>query len=1095
MINSTVIPIKPPVQSGLPVKYAKLARPDVYDIIPRPRLFRLIDTLSQSHSVIWLKSPPGAGKTILAASYITESNRPVLWYQIDECDSDSATLFYFLDAALRSLVSDVPRSTQKHQDDIPRFGRLFFRNFYSSLPDGTIVVFDNVHEFDWKNSGALMACAFMEIPPGITVLALSRDSVPSRLTKMELCGKFATIDWHEMRLDSAEATALAGFGSDVSLDEKGWLKVVDGWAAGIVMLRNFKRSASQPFLQHFDGRDALFRYFSSEIFERMPAQLQRLLMQLSYLPGASPNDVQQLTGDSEAVALLHEFYENNLFVECRRTDNYCYHFHPLFQEFLQFEVNRTLELRERNAVLESAVAVLDATGRIEEAVKLLQTTDNPSHLVNLLLRHAASMMAGGRGEIWREWMSGLPLSIIDTEPELWYWQGISLIDIAPRGARKILIRAEQSFDKVGKIRFRLLAIAAILESFHAEWSDLNTLSYWIEKMQDGLPRMAIDEIDSDLDIILHSRLALALILVDPSSSLLASTVERVMHTLPLVCDPVERLAAGAILLRILASGINDTNIALVNWLVAEMNKCAEYPAIGPHHRVKWYACVARWYCKDGNFHDSQQVTCVVKDIVVNFDLDPLLFQFMEVTHLLGVGNLPASRSLLDQLRISLSPLRITELIELNSLEADWRSLSGDVIGALASMTEVLRMSAEQSLPAIERSRFERFMANCYALVGEFDTAECWFSKARKNAYGHDVLLVDEEVRFVAAYRHWRRGECEQAVVTLRETMNRHRLRQATTLFPMHPNLAQKIIEIALEGNIEAEHVRTIICRQRLSAPDRFTANWPWPVSVRTFGKFEMSINGESFVTTGKAQQRPLLLLKNLIIVGDRGKELEALAVKLWPDSDDAKSNLNVTVHRLRKMLSLDEAVVVAGGKIRLSDEFVWTDLTATSNICSEIESLRPDVSIALVQSHCRELLALYRGPFCEGEEGSWVMPIRDRWRSRFLAATDRLGQYLEVAGQWEAAISLYRGAIEAEPLAEACYRGLMRCSHAKGDFSVALCAYRRCRETLSLVAGVSPSIETLNLMRALGLGSPPSQMAVGMNQIRLNSTLLENQVT
>ena len=55
-------------------------------------------------------------------------------------------------------------------------------------------------------------------------------------------------------------------------------------------------------------------------------------------------------------------------------------------------------------------------------------------------------------------------------------------------------------------------------------------------------------------------------------------------------------------------------------------------------------------------------------------------------------------------------------------------------------------------------------------------------------------------------------------------------------------------------------------------------------------------------------------------------------------------------------------------------------------------------------------------------------------------------------------------------LAESLYRGLMRTLAATGDHAEALTAYRRCRELLSIVLGLKPSLETERLYREIAQG-------------------------
>ncbi|QNA89019.1 hypothetical protein G4G28_11990 [Massilia sp. Dwa41.01b] len=78
-------------------------------------------------------------------------------------------------------------------------------------------------------------------------------------------------------------------------------------------------------------------------------------------------------------------------------------------------------------------------------------------------------------------------------------------------------------------------------------------------------------------------------------------------------------------------------------------------------------------------------------------------------------------------------------------------------------------------------------------------------------------------------------------------------------------------------------------------------------------------------------------------------------------------------------------------------------------------------------------------------------------------AVARLGQQLEGAREWELAQDLYARAGGGAPLAEANYRGAMRCAHACDGAAAAFGVYRRCRETLSIVLGLAPAAETEQL--------------------------------
>ena len=285
-----------------------------------------------------------------------------------------------------------------------------------------------------------------------------------------------------------------------------------------------------------------------------------------------------------------------------------------------------------------------------------------------------------------------------------------------------------------------------------------------------------------------------------------------------------------------------------------------------------------------------------------------------------------------------------------------------------------------------------------------------------------------------------------------------------------PQLASEIAALALSLEIEVEHVRQIVRRQCLPPPAHAVRHWPWPVAVRPLGNFSVALHGTPLPAGGKTQQRPLLLLRSLLGSGTAGRPLSAL-MQLWADVAAPKTALNAAIHRLRKLLENDAALLVSGAKASLDRRQLWSDVDALFALCDRIDNLPPQAPLAELRGGADELLDLYRGPFCEGDDAVCLLPMRERCRSRFLHAADTLGQRLEALQQWPLAHEVYARANEAEPLAEVAYRGMMRCAQARRDPAAAFAIYRRCREVLSIVLNQQPSPETTALAQSLGL--PP----------------------
>jgi DNA-binding SARP family transcriptional activator len=269
----------------------------------------------------------------------------------------------------------------------------------------------------------------------------------------------------------------------------------------------------------------------------------------------------------------------------------------------------------------------------------------------------------------------------------------------------------------------------------------------------------------------------------------------------------------------------------------------------------------------------------------------------------------------------------------------------------------------------------------------------------------------------------------------------------------------------------------LIERNHLTAPPDVGPGWPFRLRVHALGGFALVRDGQPLRFSGKAQQRPLDLLKLLVASGGQEVDSQSLTDALWPDADGAaaKTSFDSTLFRLRKLLDVDDVLVLAGGRLSLARGLAWSDVAALERAIEQA-ALSRDPDIGAVQAAAQRLLRAYGGPLLGSEEAAWVLRPRDALRARFIGALTRLGERLELAGAWDGASALYRRGLEADNLAESLHRGLIRTLAAAGQQAEALNAFRRCRDLLSVVLGVRPSAETEGLQREILAGrlGPPT---------------------
>jgi len=286
---------------------------------------------------------------------------------------------------------------------------------------------------------------------------------------------------------------------------------------------------------------------------------------------------------------------------------------------------------------------------------------------------------------------------------------------------------------------------------------------------------------------------------------------------------------------------------------------------------------------------------------------------------------------------------------------------------------------------------------------------------------------------------------------LRDSLRTCRERRYAGMLRQMPQMMAALLALALEHRIEPEFTRSLIRERHLEAPSPTTADWPWPLALRTLGDFVVIREGEPLVSKGKAQKRPLEMLKALVALGGRNVDASMLTAKLWPDAegDDAKTSFDSGLYRLRKLLDVDGALTLAEGRLSLDHRVVWLDVWAFERA---LDATPPDVEAAL---------SCYRGHFLGLEAPApWALPLRDRLQARLARAALARGQALEAEQEFAAARALYERVLELDNLAEAVYRRLMVCQRELGDPAGALTTYRRCRELLSIVLGRKPAAET-----------------------------------
>ena len=1067
----------------------KLSRPSAAGVAARERLFALLDRFRRP--ITWIDGPPGAGKTSLVSSWIEARGARCLWYQVDASDADPATLFHNVRQAVPADAEPLPPLTPEYLPDLNGFTRRFFRALVERMPDLAVIVFDNFQDAPEDSPFPLLVREIAEVEavrdslrdglpcmlsvkgekPGfeqqtadtLRVVVLSRSRPPAAFARAIAYADLARLDWEDLRLDLEETRRLAGLeGVAEEARARRLLERTGGWAAGVRLLRDTDpNTAAEP--DPAAAPEAPFDYLATRVFDQSAPETQDLWLATAYLPRFTPAMAEALTGRNDAGNRLEALAGQRYFIDRCAGSESAYQYHALFAEFLHRQLERERDAAARRALAHRSAALLDAAGDAESAFRLYCEVADFQAAAPLILREAPALLAQGRFQSLERALAGLPADLFEASPWLGYWLGVARSMASPDRGRAELERAYRAFAGCGDLTGEALAIAAIMDSYFAEWHFLPPLDPWIEAAERVIERGPVFP-SPDAGLRFWGGVLSALQARRPGHRLGAVAAERIQQLAAHTPSVSERTFAAVKLIQ-WASALGDT--AAAERAIESTQSLLDGPGATPLARALWRLALGVY--SEGRADFARFVRLADETVAIAREngfvfLEPAARLFA-VWARLGQGDVDGAAA----------HLRAAEPIAVGSNPSDvalLRFLHGWIARAQGRHRDALAFSGEAAARSAEVGGIGPCVFS-YSLLAlsRLDTGDAsgameairethrWTRGLDRGV--HVMLPALVEARILLGS-----GRRDEALEPLRRAFAAGRLSALASTGMWLPDLAAVCSAAALAAGVETAYVTHLARQRALPSPAPELEHWPWPIKIRAFGSFEVVVDGEVLQFARKAQRRVLDLLKCVVALGADGVSRATVAAALWPDAegDAASQSFDVTLHRLRKLIGRDDAVQLSHGLLHLDPTVVWVDATAFERLADRANGAHDDLD----PEAAARALALYRGPLLAKEdEAPWLIPARERLRSRYLRLARRLAQRAEASGDLAHAVEVCRTALEVEPLAEDLHRRLMLALAAQGRRAEALDAYRRCRHVLEAVLGAAPSSETETIRAAI----------------------------
>jgi ATP/maltotriose-dependent transcriptional regulator MalT/DNA-binding SARP family transcriptional activator len=1029
--------------------------------VPRERLFARLDGAS-GRSCAWISGPPGAGKTTLAASYVEARHYRALWYHVDPDDADVATFFHYLRHAAQKLeevnASELPRFASQYAADPGSFSRRFFRQLFSRAQVPLALVIDNLHEVP-PESGLYLAieAAVPQVPKTCLLLVTSRQEAPAAFARLRVTGEMVCVGRENLRLEPDELVKVAKLrGHELGAEAVSQLHDrTQGWAAGVVLMLEHARLSG--CIAEFPGDAAprvIFDYLAGEIFERFEPKIRQFLLKVACLPRMTAAVAESLSGEPKAARVLINLAQNDYFVkEVASEAGRVYQFHPLLRDFLRSRAAQDMPEAQAPAQLQRAALLLRNAGHMEDAVSLLIEGNDWARVAAIAAEEAPSMLEQGRNETLAAWLDLLPQALLAADPRLQCALARCRSEASPRAARRLFEQAFDAYRRAHDPRGMLESCCGVIDSIIHEFDDLTALDGWIRV----LARLLKQSRDGDAAAV--ESLTLALLIRDPGHTDLAAWISADPRAAPSIPRAGAAMARG--------------DFAAAEAMLDELNaRCAgsspeELAAVG----------VAAGLCKVlGGKH--AQAAAIAADTLAGtqaggFHSYAPWLRAISAAASLAAGDLDRARSELNVLEANGAALRRGDRTLLHYLRGWLLVLDADLPGSQRESKATLSLAVETGMPWLE----------CLARIAVAHAAE------NADRRGNEAQLraaesLAERIRSPVLLFAVRLALAEAAVqradpAAAEEVAAAFRFGGAHGLDQVpgwRPAAIAELCAFALRHGVERDYAAALVRAHKLvpAGSTLLIDGWPWPFRLRTLGRFQLLRGSAPVEASGKGPGRPIELLKVLVALGGENVRTDQIADALWPhvDADYAHNSFTATLHRLRRLLGDEDAVILRDSRLSLNRALAWVDSWALEQILEQLdEALRlppAESAESMLRSLTDQMLALYRGPFLadESEQPAYIA-CREQLRARVLRCLARAARRWEEGGRRDAAIDCYLRCIEADPLFEAPYRNLMLCYQRAGDAAEARSIYERLRTMLAARLKSAPSPETQAIFAAL----------------------------
>ncbi|NMC55458.1 MAG: hypothetical protein GYA48_17685 [Chloroflexi bacterium] len=445
---------------------------------------RLIDHFHENflpHRKLTLVSAPaGYGKTTLVIDWLHNQPRPFAWVGLDSSENDPVSFLAYFAQAFKTLApacgSAIEGILQLPQlPPMEAVAGLLVQEL-SVFREPVILILDDYHVIQNPAIHQLVQLLIAHAPETVHLVITTREDPPLALPRLRVRDQLTEIRARDLRFSLEEAADFFQTSLSIPLKPE-WIESLDqrteGWAAGLQLaalsLANCPNIES--FIASFSGSHRyLIDYLIDEVLLTLPAANLAFLKQTCVLKRFNASLCDFLTGQTNAVEMLHTLEQSNLFITALDEEHAWYRYHPLFADFLISET----EASERQRLHARAAQWFETQADLPAAIDHSLSAADYVSTLRLLNHLTPELFRQGRIASLMHWINQIPESHIQSNTQTsiyraWAW----FLTAQPGRAQAAIQQIHQAESSLSTSeQGSLMALQALLADFS---HDENTL--------------------------------------------------------------------------------------------------------------------------------------------------------------------------------------------------------------------------------------------------------------------------------------------------------------------------------------------------------------------------------------------------------------------------------------------------------------------------------------------------------------------------------------------------------------------------------------------------------------------------------------------